>query len=53
MGRFTFATALKRIGIGQVRNTHSAIEDAKSLAEMMKHLYNSGAKFSRVTDHRM
>lgn len=51
-GKFTFATALQYIGIVQVGNAHSAIDDAKTLATMMSHLYNNGAEISKVTDWR-
>lgn len=48
----TFGEALKLINIEQVGHAHSAIDDARSLAKMIMHLYNRGAAFRRVTDWR-
>lgn len=48
----TFAEALQLIGIKQIGNAHSAIDDTKTLAEMMLHLYNRGAKLVQATDWR-
>lgn len=48
----TFAEALKLINIEQVGHAHSGIDDAKTLAKMMKHLYERGVNFGRVTDWR-
>lgn len=49
-GRYTFAEAMKHINIEQVGNAHSAIGDAKTLAQMLIHLYRRGANLTKVTD---
>lgn len=51
-GRYTFQEALENINIKQTGTAHSAIDDAKTLAKMVSNLYQSGAKFSEVTDWR-
>lgn len=49
-GMFTFDEALKLINIERIGNLHSAIDNAKSLAKMVTHLYHYGAKLVQVTD---
>lgn len=50
---FEFEEALNRIKLQQIGNAHSAIDNAKSLASMMHHLYKKGnTKFFYVTEWR-
>lgn len=47
---FDFVEALKFIGIERIGNLHSAIENAKSLAKLITHLYYRGARLEQVTN---
>ncbi|XP_031623239.1 uncharacterized protein LOC116340740 isoform X2 [Contarinia nasturtii] len=53
LDQYTFAEAMRFLNVPQTGNKHSAIDDARTLADMVAALYKNDVQFYKATDIRL